>query len=153
MERFRSQPGSLLILPTATMVEHLRNSLARANFPLRPGEIRTLAQFLETYSAALPAPAALLDRCIEQALEKLRPARFVDVAGFPGFRRALAELFEQAPSAALPADLAALQDEAERGLRSRGMALRHQRLKSGAEVFGNGKPLARNIVLDGFFTL
>ena len=52
------------------------------------------------------APAALLDLLIEQALERLRPERFTAVAGFPGFRRALAELFEEAPAAVLPADLA-----------------------------------------------
>jgi len=152
MERFRSQPGSLLILPTATMVEHIGHSLARSGFPVRPRDICTLAQFLDRCAPTGSAPAALLDLLIEQALEKLRPQRFMDVAGFPGFRRALAELFEQAPVATLPPDLADLQAEVERNLNIRGMGLRHQRLRSAADVLRAGT-LPRNIILDGFFTL
>jgi RecB family exonuclease len=152
MERFRSQPGSLLVVPTATMVEHIGHSLAREGFPVRPREICTLAQFLDRCASTGAAPAPLLDLLIEQALEKLRPQRFMDVAGFPGFRRALAELFEQAPIASLPPDLADLQGEVERNLNVRGMGLRHQRLKSAAEAL-RVEILPKNIILDGFFTL
>jgi len=152
MERFRSQPGSLLILPTATMVEHIGHSLAREGFPVRPRDICTLAQFLDRCSPTAAAPAPLLDLVIEQALETLRPQRFMDVAGFPGFRRALAELFEQAPVATLPPDLADLQAEVERSLNVRGMGLRHQRLSSAADAL-RAETLPRNIILDGFFTL
>src|SRR5437868_12117105 len=152
MERFRSQPGSLLILPTATMGEHIGHSLAREGFPVRPRDICTLAQFLDRCASTAAAPAPLLDLFIEQALEKLRPQRFMDVAGFPGFRRALAELFEQAPVATLPADLADLQAEIERNLNIRGMGLRHQRLKSAADAL-RAETLPKKIILDGFFTL
>ena len=152
MERFRSQPGSLLILPTATMVEHIGHSLAREGFPVRPRDICTLAQFLDRCAATAAAPAPLLDLFIQQAVEKLRPQRFMDVAGFPGFRRALAELFEQAPAATLPADLADLQAEVERSLNVRGLSLRHQRLRSVADALQE-EIVPKNIILDGFFTL
>ncbi len=154
LERFRSQTGSLLIVPTATMVEHIRHLLARSGFPVRPREICTLAKWLEDWSPEAAAPAALLDLLIEQALERLRPERFTAVAGFPGFRRALADLFEQAPSAALPADLADLEDEVERNLRARGFGLRHARLRSAAEAVRAGdRVVPPNVILDGFFTL
>jgi RecB family exonuclease len=133
------------------MVEHIGHSLAREGFPVRPREICTLAQFLDRCSLAAAAPPPLLDLFIEQALEKLRPQRFMDVAGFPGFRRALAELFEQAPVATLPPDLADLQAEVECNLNVRGMGLRHQRLKSAAAL--PAKSFPKNIILDGFFTL
>ena len=130
------------------MAEHARHSLARAGFPIRPREIRTLANCLEDWSPEAAAPVPLLDLLIEQALEKLRPERFAAVAGFPGFRRALAALFEEAPPAALPADLASIAEEIERNLKMRGLGLRHARLRSATPAV-----LPANVILDGFFTL
>jgi ATP-dependent helicase/DNAse subunit B len=155
MEHFRSQPNRLLIVPTATMVEHVRHALSRSGtpsaFPIRPREIRTLANCLEDWSSEAVAPAALLDLLIEQALDRLRPERFTAVLGFPGLRRALAELFEQAPPEALPEDLAELEEEIERNLTTRGLGLRHARLKNAAEAILSGTNLPL-IILDGFFT-
>jgi ATP-dependent helicase/DNAse subunit B len=130
------------------MVEHVRHSLARSGFPVRPREIRTLAHCLEEWSSHGPAPTPLLDLLIEQALERLRPDRFAAVAGFPGFRRALAELFQEAPPDSLPADLASIAEEIERNLKVRGLGLRHSRLRSASP-----KVLPANLILDGFFTL
>lgn len=136
------------------MVEHIRHWLARSGFPVRPREIRTLAHCLEEWSPQGAAPAALLDLLIEQALDRQRPQRFTAVAGFPGFRRSLAELFEQASAAQLPADLASLEEEVGRNLRARGLGLRHVRLRSAAQAVRSGSyPASANIVLDGFFTL
>ena len=58
------------------MVEHIRHSLARSGFPVRPSEIRTLAHCLEEWSPQGPVPAPLLDLLIEQVLERRRPERF-----------------------------------------------------------------------------
>ena len=114
------------------MVEHIRHSLARSGFPVRPRDIRTLANCLEDWSPVAAAPAPLLVLLIEQALERLRPERFTAVAGFPGFRRALVDLFEQAAPAALPADLASIAEEVERKLKVRGLGFRYARLMNGA---------------------
>jgi len=130
------------------MAEHTRHLLARSGFPVRPREIRTLANCLEDWSSVAAAPVALLDLLIEQALERLRPERFTAVSGFPGFRRALAELFEHAPPQALPADIMSLVEDVERNLRVRGLGLRHARLSSASPAV-----LPANVVLDGFFTL
>jgi hypothetical protein len=132
------------------MVEHIRHALTRSGFPVRPREICTLATCLEEWSLDAAAPAAHLDLLIELALERLRPQRFAAVAGFPGFRRALAELFEQAPSAALPTDLARLHEDVEGQLKARGLALRHARLWSAAQHVATVAP---NVIFDGFFTL
>jgi hypothetical protein len=131
------------------MVEHIRHSLGRSGFPVRPREICTLANWLEEWSPEGAAPAALLDLLIEQALERLRPERFAAVAGLPGFRRALADVFEQAPSAALPADLASLAVEVERNLKVRGLGLRRARLRSAAARV----TIQGHVIVDGFFTL
>jgi len=130
------------------MAEHARHAMSRAGFPVRPREIRTLAQCLEEWSSHGHAPAPLLDLLVERALEKLRPDRFAAVAGFPSFRRALAELFQEAPPAALPADLASIAEELEGNLTVRGLGLRHARLRGASLAV-----LPANVILDGFFTL
>jgi ATP-dependent helicase/DNAse subunit B len=140
------------------MAEHTRHALsrsgARSGLPVRPREIRTLAHCLEEWSPEAAASAALLDLLIEQALERLRPARFAAVAGFPGFRRALAELFEHASPQALPADIMSLLEDVERNLRARGLGLRHERLRSAAErVTAERVTTEANVIVDGFFTL
>src|SRR6185312_5287009 len=132
------------------MGEHVRHSLARAGFPVRPREICTLANWLEERSPEGAVPTALLDLLIEQALERLRPERFGPVAGFPGFRRALAELFEHIPPDALPADIMSLEVEVEQRLKARGLGFRHARLRRAAGALGS---VPANIILDGFFTL
>jgi len=132
------------------MVEHVRHTLTRSGISVRPREICTLATCLEEWSVEASAPVALLDLLIERALERLRPQRFAAVAGFPGFRRALAELFEQAPASALPTDLARLHEEVEGQLKARGLGLRHARLRSAAERVA---AVPSNVIIDGFFTL
>jgi PD-(D/E)XK nuclease superfamily protein len=136
------------------MAEHIRHALSRSGFPVRPRQICTLANWLEERSPEAAAPAALLDLVIEQVLERLRPERFTAVAGFPGFRRALAEIFEHVPPQALPADIMSLDEEVERNLKKRGLALRHARLASVAGSIRAGSGiLPASIILDGFFTL
>lgn len=151
MEHFQSSSDRVLIVPTATMVDHVRHSLARSGFPVRPREIRTLANCLEDWSSDAFTPAALLDLLIEQCLDRQRPERFSPVMGVPGVRRALADMFEQTVPAALPEDLATLQKEIERNLKSRGLGLRHARLRSAAETV-LGRITLPHIVIDGFFT-
>jgi hypothetical protein len=154
LERFKSQPDNLLIVPTATMAEHIGHSLARSGYPVRPRVIHTLAHWIEEWSPEGGASAALLDLVIEQALETLRPARFTAVAGFPGFRRALAELFEQAPASDLPPDLAILAQEIEHKLKARGLGLRHARLAGAVEAVRKSlRALPAGIIFDGFFAL
>jgi len=149
LEQFQSHANRLLIVPTATMAEHARHLLARSGFPVRPREICTLAACLDEWSSEAAAPAALLDLLIEQALERLRPERFTAVAEFPGFRRALADLFEHVPPQALPADLISVVEEIARNLKARGLGLRYARLRSAAERV----TIQAHVVVDGFFTL
>ena len=85
--------------PTATMAEHLRHELARAGFPVRPSRVGTLARFLEQLfvSQGLPltAPESLLHTLIEDALERLRPARFERVRESRGLHAELVRLLEE----------------------------------------------------------
>ena len=161
LARFHSIPGSLLLTPTATMAEHLRNEMARAEVTVRPTSIQTLAGFLDEGAPAQTAPAPLVQLAIQDALEAVRPARFQAVAGFRGFRAALAQLFEEEHSEVseteldqiLGADIKEVFREARLRIRSLGFSLRKERLRSAAELIKTLENLAPHIILDGFFSL
>ncbi|MEO8096322.1 MAG: PD-(D/E)XK nuclease family protein [Acidobacteriota bacterium] len=154
VERFQSLPGSLLLLPTATMAEHIKHSLARAGVAVRPKSILTLAGFLDAWAPQAAAPAALVHLLMEQALERLRPARFREVAEFPGVIQALAELFAEVSGTRLPDDVGRLFAEVEKELAGRGMAARHARLGAAVKRIALGDAaVAAHVVLCGFFKL
>src|SRR5215217_6912830 len=44
-----------LVVPTATMAEHLRNELAREGFVFKPGLVTTFTKFVEPYTVDTPA--------------------------------------------------------------------------------------------------
>lgn len=146
LDRFLSSADALLLVPTATMAEHLRHSLARQRLPVRPSRIQTVAAYLDEHCDLAAAPEPLLHLLLEQALARQRPERYAAVAGFPGFRNALAALFGEAPLGALPYDLESLFEEVRTGLGARGYAARNARLRSARPSH------ASHLVLDGFFT-
>jgi ATP-dependent helicase/DNAse subunit B len=117
------------------MAEHVRNELARAQVPIRPSRILTLAKFIEPFTPLADAPESLLHLLI---------ARFGPVSEFRGFHRALANLIVQLPG--LPPDLARVAEEIENQLALRGYALREKRLQTAAPI------ATAPIILDGFFT-
>ncbi|HXP85960.1 MAG TPA: PD-(D/E)XK nuclease family protein [Bryobacteraceae bacterium] len=152
LEHFRAVDGSLVVVPTATMAEHLRHQMTRDGESVRPSRVRTFAQFLEDHSTLTAPPPHLLHLLIQQALERQRPARFQAVAEFEGLHAAMVELFEEAPASALPGDLADLLEHVERELLERGMGLRRQRLAEAAQGQWHRLQLVAVVVFDGFFT-
>jgi ATP-dependent helicase/DNAse subunit B len=153
MERFRSIPGSILLTPTATMAEHIRNEMARAGEPVRPSRVQTLAGFLEEWAAEKPAPPPLVQIAIEDALDAIRPSRFQGVTEFRGFRTALTGLFEEIPAEQAPDELREVFFDARARLQVLGFALRRDRLRSAAEALTTSQHTPPHIVIDGFFSL
>jgi RecB family exonuclease len=154
LRRFQARDGSVLLVPTSTMADHLRHTLVRAGFPVRPLRIQTIAAFLDTWSPLAAASAPLVQLCMERALDRVRPARFVPVAEFPGVVRELAGLFGEVSGARMPDDVGRLFADVERQLSARGMAPRHARLAAAAARIAHGEePLPPHIVFDGFFKL
>jgi ATP-dependent helicase/DNAse subunit B len=148
MDCFHADAGSMLVVPSATQAEHARHELARAGVALRPGRVTTLAGFLD--ERAPPAPSSfLLHFAIEDALARVRPARFAGVAEYRGFRVSLARLLEEVPAEGFDGGLAAVFREVERVLEERGFALRHRRIEQVAQAPGHLPP---HLVLDGFFS-
>lgn len=131
------------------MAEHLRNEMARGGAAVRPSQIMTLAQFLDTKTTApRPAPAALVHLLIRDALTTLQPARFKAVAGYRGFHAAIAAVLEESHVGPLPAEVAEIAAFVERGLKERGLASRPVRLAAARMA-----DAPRQIVIDGFFSL
>jgi ATP-dependent helicase/DNAse subunit B len=141
------------------MAEHIRHELARAGFPVRPSRVGTLAQFLEQFfgSQGLPLapPESLLHILIEDALERLRPARFERVLEARGLHAELARLIEEAPEPReCGEDLAGIFEDVEARLKTTGFALRNRRLRAAAAKLRSGDvPVPPLTIFDGFFTL
>ena len=135
------------------MAEHLRHQFARgrSEVDVRPNAVDTLAHFLDKWSPAAEAPAGFVHLLVERALERQRPARFRESAEFPGFVRALAALFAEAPAANLPDDVARIFAFVAQELEGRGMAARHVRVLAAATAVTGAGALPKQIVLDGFF--
>jgi ATP-dependent helicase/DNAse subunit B len=154
LEHFLSEPGAVLLTPTATMAEHIRNELARALVPVRPSRVLTLAQFLDRMSGLAAPSKAHLHTLIEQELDRLKIERFSAVAEYRGFRSAIAGLMEEVDRGGLPQDLARLTEEVERALASKGLGLRNARLRAAARADSAVPPLIvpSVIIVDGFFT-
>ncbi len=162
-----------LLVPTATMAEHIRNQLVREGFAFRPGLVTTLSKFTAQWIQDYPdVPAAAVDLMVERVLATRAPDAFAAVVGLPGFRSALARLIDefassgcdarrlkQAVEAAIPdAPLAAafcgVYRQVERELYRRGWMPRSTCLKMAAdEIRNRGLGRIRQIFLDGFFTL
>ena len=126
LEVFLSDPISTLLVPTATMAEHIRNEQARAGVSIRPNRILTLAKFIEPFTDLKDAPESLVHVLIAQRLPN----------EFPGYHRALAALMRELPNADIEDQLA-----------ESGYALHAKRLRSAHPV------VTGPVVIDGFFTI
>ena len=158
-----------LLVPTATLAQHLQNQLAREGLLLRPKLIQTLSAFVREWGGdAAEAPSEVVYLVAEDAVRRLARPEFAGVADTPGFCASLARTIEEFASAgcratrleaALPdtplaAAFAALYREVERELERRGMALRAWRLERAAErISAQGIEGIGTIWLDGFYAL
>jgi ATP-dependent helicase/DNAse subunit B len=158
-----------LIVPTATMAEHLRHQLAREEFLVRPASITTLAKFIEPWAGDMPqisSPALYL--AIEEILQRLRLPEFALVSGKPGFCASLVRSIEELYSAGCDSErlaaclpdgplapaFSAVVRELDHELKRRGLAMRAARLKRAAQrIDREGLGSVKTIWMDGFIAL
>jgi len=173
LEQARARLGSGrsdfgLLVPTATMAEHVRNQLAREGFVFRPALVETLSRFVEPFAADAPSvPPGTLLLVVEEALRRTQRAEFREVAGMRGFAAAVARLIEElsgagccarrfadlAPGGIYDSALAAVYSEVEAVLTAHGWALRGARLERAASAITSGGLAGIGLILlDGFFT-
>ncbi len=158
-----------LLVPTATLAQHLQNRLAREGFVFPATLIDTLSGFLDCWAGEQPqAPATVLALLVEQAAQRVNRDEFARVAHLPGFCSSLAHTIEEFSSAGCdsarlagclpPGPLSeaflAVYREVDRAVADRGLALRAGRLAHAAEQIGNdGAGGIEAIWLDGFHAL
>ena len=79
-------PGSRLLVPTATLAQHLQNQLAREGFVLRRGAVQTLSGFVRALTPDLQeAPDPVLYLIVEAAARRVARPEFARVVDLPGF--------------------------------------------------------------------
>src|SRR5689334_15912907 len=89
-----------LLVPTATLEQHLQNQLAREGFVFRRSLIQTLSRFIQPWAADLPkVPEATLYLIVENAARRVNRAEFARVVQLPGFCAALARTISEFSSA------------------------------------------------------
>ncbi len=160
------RPDVRLLVPTATMAEHLRHQQARAGLVFRPELIQTFSKF----ASSLITDVRLVSRplfhlMVDEALRQVAPGEFAGVIDAPGFaasaaqalemldtagcgRAALSGLRAEAPAA--PA-LALVWRHVEEQMAARGLVTRAGLLRRAAEqVRAGAAGQLREIWFDGF---
>lgn len=159
-----------LIVPTSTMAEHLRNSLAREGLVVRGSAVTTIAGFVESLRPRRRLASSLaVTLFLRQILADNPPAAFAPLAGSPGFAPALSVALEDLANAGCdalqwaalaglgvhsgPLSRAILEvyERLEQRMAQHGLEFRSQQLAAVAQaVRGSGGPQA--LFFDGFFS-
>ena len=174
LDRFRAaleshDPGVRLLVPTATMVQHFQNRMAREGFVFRPQLVGTLSRFVEEWTAGISQvsePGLYL--IVEEAILKVNRPEFASVARMPGFCASLARGIEEFHSAGcdaarlarnLPDTPLALPflrvfEEVDRELERRLFTTRAARLDHAARrISAEGLGGVHTVLMDGFQAL
>jgi hypothetical protein len=147
----QQNPTVRLLVPTATLAEHLRHKFARQGFLLRKDSIQTLSHFLAPFPQALAAPTpAQLAQAIQHVLQHHCPPAFAPLQSATGFRDLLTSTLTAlnlAQANEIPAPLATIYKELQSHLATQTLALRGTRL---AQLQAHPTNLT-HLLLDGFF--
>ena len=158
-----------LLVPTATMAQHLENQIAREGFVFRRNLIQTLSRFVDDRAADFPqAPEPVLYLLVEDAVARVNRPEFRRVAPLAGFCASLARTIAEFSSAGcdsarlaaclpdtpLAAAFLAVYEEVDRVLDRRGLLLRAKRLEcAAARIHTDGLGGIETVWLNGFHTL
>lgn len=158
-----------LLVPTATMAQHLQNGLAREGFVFPGSLIQTLASFVDDYAGSIAEVSpAVLYLLVEDAARRIARPEFSRVTQFHGFYNSLARTIDEFASAGCEsARLAAclpdvplgdaflaVYQEVDRELARRGLAMRARRLElAAAHIAAQGLNGIDTICMDGFHAL
>ncbi len=158
------QTGAILLVPTTTMAEHLRNELVREGLTFSPSTITTFTKFASTFfGAAKAVNTAALELIVEEALNQNQLTSYGGVREFAGFRRTLVRSLEEfatgggdddllAQCGADP-DLQLIHADVTAQLKRRGLHWRSTLLRAAAvRIAAEGANGTSRIWLAGFFS-
>ena len=162
-----------IVVPTATMAEHLRNGLAREGLTLRSNTIATVTGHArELFPGARLMNATALEMALQEALSSNCPPSFSNTREMPGFLAQLAATLEELINAGCDAytwqgflslkadvkpvlrELGSLWVEVQEQLRAGGLITRHEWLRGAAQALREGAlPGISTFYWDGFSRL
>ncbi len=151
------QWSAKLLVPSATMSEHVRNELAREGLLLRRGTVQTLTRFLSEIPDGLPAPsAAQSDLALREILARHCPSDFEAIRESAALRRLLLDCAEalslaQADPQRVPGAVGVVYRHLLACAAREGWALRGQRLAQASRSLAAAPMRPCSILLDGFF--
>ena len=161
--------GVRLLVPTATLAQHLQNQLAREGFVFSCDLIQTLHAFVDAWAGERPqVDDAVVYLMVEEAARRVRRPEFARVADTAGFYASLTgtiqefasagcdstRLARHLPEAPLAEAFLEVYRELDRMLEDRGLWLRARRLEQAAErIERDGVGGVGAIWLDGFHAL
>jgi ATP-dependent helicase/DNAse subunit B len=155
-----------LVVPTASMAQHLTHILARRGCVVPGDLIQTLADFVAGFTPGLAEPTAALDSYLhKQALAAAAPKEFSELAQTPGLRSKVAAVIAELQAAGCGAEklrpllrtpqqlaFGAVFREYEALLGQRELVHRNERLQRAAgEIRRRGLDAVGEIYFDGFF--
>ncbi len=155
-----------LVVPTASMAQHLTHILARRGRVV-PGElIQTVADFVAGFTPEVAEPTpSFRSHLIEKAIASAAPSEFGELVGAAGLKAKLAAVIADFQAAGANADriqpllrtaqqaaFGAVFREYEKLLEQRGLVPRNERLARAANAIRQqGLGPVREIYFDGFF--
>ena len=162
-----------LIVPTATMAEHLHHALAREGLVLRTNTIATVTAHARELLPQTPlVTAAALEMHLAEILARRCPSEFRELRELPGFLPLLAATLEELASAGCDAytwqgflslepgsrpvvkAISEVWPELQQRVESEGLLTRHQYLQRAAQALRDGAlPHVRSFFWDGFSRL
>jgi ATP-dependent helicase/DNAse subunit B len=157
-----------LVVPTASMAQHLTHILARRGCVVPGNLIQTLADFVEAYTPNLIEPTPALEAHLhKQAIAAAAPKDLGALTNTPGLRTKIAAVIAEFQAAGCnsqtlqpllqtPHQLAfgAVFHEYENRLEHRNLVHRNERLLQAAgEIRRRGLQPLRELYFDGFFNL
>lgn len=169
----RGDDSFRLVVPTATMAEHLRNMLAREGLLVRGSRIITLSRLISSLlPGRKPASGPDLEFIVQESLERLRPRSFASTMDTPGLPAALAKAVEELAGAGcgpdtwsalgsmrvwtspMMADLGRVYADVDAGLARRQLILGPRlQAEAAAAIAGGALNDCDALYFDGFFTL
>ena len=153
-----------LIVPTATMAEHLRNELAREGFVFNPALVTTFTKFVEPYCADTPGVGSgAVEIIAAEVLERVPLSRYAAVRDLPGFVASVTQVVQEFSSAGGSADdltraevepdFIRIYEEVVQALKQRNLYLRGSQLAPAAEkIVANGCPGVEELIFTGFYS-
>ena len=162
-----------LIVPTATMAEHLRNGLAREGLVVHSSTISTVTGHARELAPETPlVTAAALEMHLGEILARRCPPEFRELRELPGFLPLFAKTIEELANAGCDADLwqgflslepgsrpvvqaiSGVWLELQERVEAAGLLTRHQYLQRAARALQDGAlPAVRTFFWDGFSRL